>query len=236
MKKYLFIVLLVGVVFGQDVYPYFSDMAKQLEFEKKRIIIEEGESTQQIITGGGSEFNLWSLVLDSEPEYKTAPIKTTYRYNSYSNIQRNSKDISEIEMLRVIGLDDEADRIISEFEKEILLYNESPLDTSISNWYYYKFISYNALIIPMNIWLTVFALSTLTESGNGIILPMTAFIVSRYLHHWNFDNLSQLAPEDYYIIEKIMSKPILQQQLNTAQTKSMVEAYNRKLYSDIAKK
>tara|TARA_E500000178_G_C16425591_1_gene489242 strand:- start:320 stop:484 length:165 start_codon:yes stop_codon:yes gene_type:complete len=53
MKKYLFIVLLVRVCFGQDAYPYFSDMSKQLEFEKKRIIIEEGKSTQQIITGVG---------------------------------------------------------------------------------------------------------------------------------------------------------------------------------------
>ena len=41
MKKYLFIVLLVGVCFGQDVYPYFSDMAKQLEFEKNKIVISE---------------------------------------------------------------------------------------------------------------------------------------------------------------------------------------------------
>ena len=53
MKKYLYIFLLVGVCFGQDAYPYFSDMSKQLEFEKKRIIIEEGKSTQQIITGVG---------------------------------------------------------------------------------------------------------------------------------------------------------------------------------------
>ena len=136
MKKFLFIVLLVGVVFGQDEYPYFSDMAKQLEFEKKRIIIEEGESTQQIITGGGSEFNPWSLLTispnlklpylrDALPAYKNAPIETYYEYHSYFNIQRDGKDISEIEMLRTMGLDKEADAIISEFEKEILLQNIS---------------------------------------------------------------------------------------------------------------
>ena len=136
MKKYLFIVLLVGVCFGQDEYPYFSDMAKQLEFEKKRIIIEEGESTQQIITGGGSELNPWSILIDIEPRYKIAPIKTRYRYNSYFNIQRDGKDISEIEMLRVLGLNEEADRIISEFdriisefEKEIMEYNKNLDDT-----------------------------------------------------------------------------------------------------------
>lgn len=55
MKKYLFIVLLVGFCFGQDTYPYFSDMAKQLEFERKKIVIEEGDETQQIIAGGAPQ-------------------------------------------------------------------------------------------------------------------------------------------------------------------------------------
>jgi len=81
MKKYLLIVLFIGVSFGQHKYPYFNDMANKLEFEKKRIIIEEGgESPQQIITGGRDKFNSWSLVIDSEPTYKNAPIKTKYRY------------------------------------------------------------------------------------------------------------------------------------------------------------
>ena len=56
MKKYLFIVLLVGVCFGQDVYPYFSDMEKQLQFERQKVTIEKSEGVEQLISGGGSAF------------------------------------------------------------------------------------------------------------------------------------------------------------------------------------
>ena len=51
---------MVGVCFGQDVYPYFSDMEKQLVFERKKITIEKNEGVEQVISGGGSEFN-WLL-------------------------------------------------------------------------------------------------------------------------------------------------------------------------------
>tara|TARA_R100000655_G_C2918440_1_gene181847 strand:+ start:50 stop:661 length:612 start_codon:yes stop_codon:yes gene_type:complete len=203
MKKYLFIILLVGVCFGQDAYPYFSDMAKQLEFEKKRIIISEGESTQQIITGGGSEFNPWSLLTispnaspylrDAIPVYKNAPIKTTYRYNSYFNIQRDGKNISEIEMLRVLGLNEEADRIISEFEKEIMEYNKNLDDTPNPSR------------------------STL----------------QRFFYNWESKWKTNKKKKTQVLTTP---RPTLNQQLNTAQTKSLVEAYNRKLYSEIAKK
>ena len=36
MKKYLLLALLTSTNSAQDMYPYFSDMAKQLEFEKKK--------------------------------------------------------------------------------------------------------------------------------------------------------------------------------------------------------
>ena len=96
MKKYLFIVLLVGVCFGQDVYPYFSDMGKQLEFEQKKILVTLEKEKQQVISGGGSEFNWLSLMSNYEPTYKIAPIKTNFKYVTLFNIERNGKNISEI--------------------------------------------------------------------------------------------------------------------------------------------
>ena len=42
MKRYkllLIVLLIVGWVFTEDEYPYFSDANKQLEFEKKKISI-----------------------------------------------------------------------------------------------------------------------------------------------------------------------------------------------------
>ena len=232
MKKYLFIVLFIGVCFGQDVYPYFSDMEKQLEFERRKIVIEEGESTQQIISGGGSEFNLWSLVIDSEPTYKNAPIKTKYRYNSYFNLQRDGKDISEIEMLRTIGLNDEANKIISEFEKEILLYENSPVDTLISYKYNVdrdkaKFHIY---------WSFILTLGLINGSIEGSEENDPFILISIIYGGWSINKWSQIIRSDYYYTKKSITKPVLQQQLNPVQTKSMVEAYNRKLHSEIANK
>ena len=57
MKKYLFIILLVGVCFGQDTYPYFSDVKKQFEFDKKRIYVKEAYEKEMYVSGGGDMYN-----------------------------------------------------------------------------------------------------------------------------------------------------------------------------------
>ena len=39
MTKHLTLLLFIGLAWGQDEYPYFKDMTKQLKFEQKRIYI-----------------------------------------------------------------------------------------------------------------------------------------------------------------------------------------------------
>ena len=39
IRRLIILLLIVGCVFGEDEYPYFSDANKQLEFEKKKISI-----------------------------------------------------------------------------------------------------------------------------------------------------------------------------------------------------
>ena len=62
MCKYLSFLLFIGLALGQDTYPYFSDMSKQLEFEQKKILVENNVDKRQVISGGGSELNWFSLV------------------------------------------------------------------------------------------------------------------------------------------------------------------------------
>ncbi len=234
MKKYLFIVLLVGVCFGQDTYPYFSDMSKQLEFEKNRIIIEEVERTQQIITGGESKFNPWSLlVLPTKLPYnalggamlKNAPIETDYKYISYFNIKISTRNISEIEMLRTLGLEQEANKIINKFETVVEQYNSLKPDTTIDIKYYQK--------KKWAFWLLLaspFAIRSGKNDDSPEVVIAGYLAIANYVINW-FDRGS-----NYYVIQKKIPKPILKQQLNITQTKSLVESYNRKLYSDISKK
>ena len=80
--RYLLIILsLLSFVLSEDVYPYFSDIEKQLEFEEKRIIITEVNEKEMYLSGGGSEFNELSLLLPYvEPRYINSNIETKYRY------------------------------------------------------------------------------------------------------------------------------------------------------------
>ncbi len=102
-------ILLLGAysfALGQDVYPYFSDSKKQFKFEKKRIYIKEIDEKEQVISGG-STFNFVSLIDDSQPMTIPAPIRTTYNYTYEFNILQNGKNLTEIEFLRLIGLEEE---------------------------------------------------------------------------------------------------------------------------------
>ena len=231
MKTYLIIVLLVWIVFGQDVYPYFSDMAKQLEFERKRIIIEEGEEKQQIISGGGSEFNFLSLLIDSEPTYKTASIETKYKYYSFFNIKRDSKNISEIQLLRIVGLDTEADKITTKYKNELDRYKIEKLEYKNSLIEYNEYMEdyYNAITYNI-IGACAVAIGVMNSHDIVAGLGVVVFVYAQFILT-SFEGKSRVTKP-----KKPNSLPTFRQQLNNTQIKSIVEAYNRKLYSEIGKK
>ena len=91
MKKYISIlfIFLYSFALAQDVYPNFSSPRKQFKFEKQRIYIDEVEEKEQIVEGGGSEFNVWALYNNVLPDYLQQPTlrqgnistRYVYRYN-----------------------------------------------------------------------------------------------------------------------------------------------------------
>ena len=101
LTKHLTLLLFIGLAWGQDKYPYFSDMSKQLEFEQKKILVENNVDKRQVISGGGSEFNWLSLMSNYQPTYLVSPIQTDFEFVTTFSIQRNGKDISEIDFLRL---------------------------------------------------------------------------------------------------------------------------------------
>ena len=63
MWKYKFIILILifGAIYCEDQYPYFTNVEKQLEFEERKIEINEVNEKEMYISGGGSEFNWLSI-------------------------------------------------------------------------------------------------------------------------------------------------------------------------------
>ena len=224
---------MVGFTYGQDVYPYFSDMAKQLEFEKNKIVITEGESKQQIISGGGSVFNWLSLINDKEPRYLNTPINTNYRYFSFFDISVNNESINEIEMLKLMNLNDEVKRIISIYKKEVekyemymneykQSYQDYKNELSVSNGNIKFQISsamfYLGLVLTVDGFVNQSSMSTGIGSVAVIYGLTKGDIFSKKLN-------KPEKPEKPKIKE-----PTIKQQLSIAQTRAMVEAYNRNLY------
>jgi len=129
IRRLIILLLIVGCVFAQDEYPYFSDMTKQMEFEKQRIYINKVDEQEQYISGGGSEFNWLALLnpyLDSyaqQPMYLQGDLKTNYRYSYNFELVRNNKVITEIDLFYIVGLDKEAQEIIDNYNQKLDRFN-----------------------------------------------------------------------------------------------------------------
>ena len=131
-------VILLGAysfALGQDVYPYFIDSKKQFEFEEKRIYIEEINEKNQVISGG-STFNLMALIDESQPMTIPAPVRTTYNYRYEFHILQNGRNLNEVEFLRQIGLEEEANKILNDFSNKINIWENSRTDSVRNDDYY----------------------------------------------------------------------------------------------------
>jgi len=218
------LLLFIGLAWGQDVYPYFSDMGKQLEFEQKKIVVNLSKESRQIIGGGGqTEFNWLSLISKYEPTYLVAPITTEFEYVTNFLVTRNGKAISEIDFLNVVGLRSQADGIIADFNRQLKNY-ENNIDI------YFDERGYNTrrgFCFITGVMLVTVAISFLSEDGyeDAAFIPgglSIALIIGGFT-----------TKKSKYMKKQKKSYPTIKSFLTNQQVKSIAEAYNRKLYNGL---
>jgi hypothetical protein len=258
MKKYLFIVLLVGVCFGQDTYPYFSEPNKQTQFEDKRVYIVEKSGSEQHLSGGKSYItmaNRWRHVLRGEnPQYvvKNKPIKTHYEYYYEFKIKKGAKILNELEFLLEAGYNDKAKQVYNIYEKTLTPYrNEYRRYEEKLNYFY----SSNNKTTKEKI--------VFKESFEGQAVLGGCFLIYGLSYFLNFSAFIEegdtgkiitsgipllaigfmlMNPSIKKYDESSLKKPVkpieptLNQVLSNEQIKSLAESYNRRLYDEIAKK
>ena len=226
IKRLLLFFIIIEFLFSQDVYPYFNDMGKQLEFEQKKIVISDVKESRQIIKGGGSEFNWLSLISKYEPSYKIAPIKTEFEYVTFFSITRNGKKIGEIDFLNFVGLNAQADSLVKDFKRQ--------LDLSSKN---------NTLVFDKRSYSSRKGMCYGTSALSG-------FIALTFLGDRGYEGAAfipavcsagllaggLLTKKSNYMVEPKKTYPSIKSFLTNEQVKSISEAYNRKLYGDISKK
>ena len=213
-------VILLGAysfALGQDVYPYFSDSKKQFEFEKKRIYIKEVSENEQIISGG-SEFNIMRLFDDSVPLTIPAPVRTTYNYKYEFHILQNGKNLTEIEFLRLIGLNEEADKILNDFSNKIVIWENTPLvehtvyEGDATN------LVFGYICIGMGIIAFIKNANDQSRPGGVIFV-----LVGLFLKYIGEEKIAFVKPP----------KPELEQTLTNEQIQSLSESYNKRVYEEI---
>jgi len=222
MKKYIFILFISLYSFAlcQDAYPYFSDAKKQLEFEKRRVYIKDIEETKQIISGG-STIN-FAAILDpnsNQPIRMPGNVKTSYEYISIFEITKGNEQISEIEFLELLGLQDEVDRINIKYEHivdehnkkmEIFVKTKTTQDT-YALWVLYA--SSAAILMGVNG----------EGTARAILLGLGVFGLS-------YDYI-------YLLIGGYgsSSTPVLEfeQEFSNDQITSLADSYNRSIYKEI---
>ena len=227
MTKHLTFLLFIGLAWGQDEYPYFSDMKKQLEFEQKKIVVNIDEEKRQIISGGGSEFNWLSLVSNYQPTYLIAPIKTDFEYVTKFSIKKNGVNISEIDFLRSVGLNEQADSIVANYQEKISHFNE--IDNLVLDRDNYVFRK--GMLYGCGSFFGFFALVLSRDANQEPSIVYATSIISMSSFAGFF-----LTKKSSFMVKDKNSYPQLESFLSNEQVKSISEAYNRKLYNDISNK
>ena len=237
MKLLYTLIILFAFSFAEDVYPNFSSPKKQFQFEKQRIYIDEVEEKEQIVEGGGSEFNVWALYNNVLPDYLQQPtlrqgnISTRYVYRYNFEITQNNKQLNEVDLLYAVGLKDEADDIIKAHEIQLKNFNKKHTKKQLKKKSY-KPVYVSGLISTLSL-LGLF--STWADVNN---------------HGWTTENTtkantfgiltaisSMYGVIKWYILYStdttLPSAPILQQTMSSKQLTAIAESYNRQVYKQI---
>ena len=225
MHRYISLLLFIGLAWGQDKYPYFSDMSKQLEFEQKKILVENNVDKRQVISGGGSEFNWLSLMSNYQPTYLVSPIQTDFEFVTTFSIQRNGKDISEIDFLRFVGLNNQADSIVANYQDQISKFNlNENLILDRDNYVFRKGMLGGCGAL--------FGFITLVFSDDEMNIESSITNTTGLISLASFTGF-YLTKKESFMIEDKNNYPRLESFLSNEQVESISEAYNRKLYNDI---
>ena len=259
----LILLLLVGnTLIAEDEYPYFSDLEKQLKFEEKRIYVKEGSGERTILSGGGSTSEMANplrvLFLDENPQYiaKSNPVNTKIEYWYEFSIKQNNKELTELEFLKIIGLNDKVNEIIDNYKKEYEIYEKNKLEPykdmlkeyhNTPTLYKEEYIGYwepggmkrgwgeTQKVLG---WTTIFSGALLIPATSGVSVLLTPIgLINIYYGQKKINNTPKKIIEYKEEGEhpgKQPPSPKVKQTLSSEQIISLSESYNRKLYEQIS--
>ena len=247
MRRLLVLSLFLSVFIANDEYPYFTDVSKQLEFEERRIYVNEVEKKEMILSGG-SQYNLYHLFDKNQPAIVAGDIETSYKYSYNFEIVQNNVFLDELSFLKIIGLEDRAKKYFNEqmelhtpyktVRKTLLILliesgysldnlpipaekiKELKAKRKISNNFYMM-----GLVFPLIGVIEIIASDF--EDNNMLIFSTILGIGSMLLGYQELNK---------DIIIELKNQFIYKQKLSNQQLTSLADSYNRRIYKEIQSK
>ncbi len=232
----------------QDVFPYFSELSKQLEYEKKRIYIEEDKGQKQIVSGGGSKKEIANpfgvILLDEKADYISVSKPVTTKYEDYHifKIFQGKRQLNEFEFMEIIGFNDEVKEAKKQYRQELKRYNSfvatshyKDVTKKLSDVQPISGIIYISKIggitgVFMEVWAAITPIGSL--EGRFLKYGLGLFAISIGVSYLTNFEIGTERVFDYTTTNPY-KKPEMKQVLTTEQIKSLAESYNRKIYKEI---
>lgn len=246
MKRLLPLFILTGFLFGQSDFSTFSNPKKQLEFERKRIYINEEKGSIPLTFGGGSKTELANPlypITGRDPQYvsKQSPIITSVKYYHNFSMERNGVQISELDLLYLLGLEEERNEIINTHRQQLSDYERKYDEYKKGDKYYIEEeeeISRLSNLLTFGnseycLYPIIFTGTLALADGSKKGLKMTGnmFLALLVIDLIRIPNTKRTRHKIYP-----PTKPELRQTLSNNQIKGLVNNYNRNLYNQISKK
>jgi len=234
MKLFLMIISLFGFLSAQDEYPFFSDPLKQMEFEEKRIYINEVDEKEMEISGG-SKLNLFFLLDQSQPAFVPGNVETSYNYIYKFEIIQNGKNLSELDLLYEIGLEEKAQKL---FQTQVDSYKKQYVTERVpkSEINFIDSTYHDGKIVNFTTFKKYYLISISMMLGGGIS--------SSYNLNKNIINF-QMAFGFFgicftFLFDRYPSRKVTycipfayKQSLTNSQLQSLAESYNRRIFDEI---
>ena len=219
INRTLLILTLICLGFSQDEYPYFSDPNKQLQFEQKKFIatLHSDENTNEIDISNNSEFESTHIIKGAN-----------YKYRFKTKIDQNNRILTEIELLRILGLNEQADSLLVEYKILLDEYHKNPKKIN-SNLKIKSFLksSGGTLKFASKVIGSVALLSSISTDDSNAKTALIVWLGIYYLGDW-IEKKSIEIPE--YVI---INPPYCNQHYKNEVLKNLVESYNIRIYKEI---
>jgi hypothetical protein len=246
----LLIILPLSNILSQTIFPPFNDTKKQFLFERNRIYINESKGVVPLIYGGASKITLADPLYrakGNDPQYvsKQAPLRSTYKYYHNFSIEYDGKQISELDLLSLIGLEEEKNKIINNFNEKVLEWEKEVSEFEKGDQFYTtekkmspltsimggdEITTEYCLYYPLAFCGSLFTLSGIIGEGTWGRTPLVWGVISFGI--LIYDKTTEVIKTEKHK-NTPRGKPELRQSLSNNQIKGLVESYNKNLYNKI---